>query len=453
MHFRGEDADVLFCDECAFFPEQAITVGVLPILSRTHVVAALTSTPNPFDPYNWFDLNFRRHDKHGQPFADVYQHNLRCDECISGDGALVFEPCPHSIFRLPPWKGGERQNQITELMGNNPELQAAEILGYTIADTQSPFRPEALVQVAKDEAFRVKFERLADCELLLVGIDPSGGGTSDFGIVTAVDVNGLFIIIGMEAERCSGANYTVDMCLLMEGHLKAQIARFPRLREIRVFLEANYASATTLVEPLRRLDPRVKLHTNHRHADRPEGVLTTNSTKREGVNRAQRLIRCGALRFATHIICIGKEMNPTQTSTYPRRIISKWIEQGTRFREYRHTTPRDPHKLSIVVHGKGRNKTENDDLFMSMLLVVYFSIEAKMLFDMHNPYGVSEGFYRIHMQLLDSAADTARIADLQQIEESTVRTDGDEDEEARPPIRSAPKRARVAELCLDHHAE
>jgi hypothetical protein len=130
--------------------------------------------------------------------------------------------CTHMGDTLPPWMSGEKHAKIRnfmptdllgrETMGITTTLAQKAFTGKVCADVSLYFhtaalstlegvRTNPLIRAAHAQVIRafeerehIRFDDLAPTEFTFTAVDPSGGGASEYAVVTIVLISGMLVV-------------------------------------------------------------------------------------------------------------------------------------------------------------------------------------------------------------------------------------------------------------------
>ena len=174
---RGFPASLFIMDEGAFMAERVFTQGVAPHMNKPGTVCVIMSTPSTNESWAT-ELKDRVHPVTKEPFVNTVAIGTRCKRCDES-GAPV---CTHTRYAADPWKDHDVDPEfVRALYGDNEAMRRREESGMMTAANTRVFLSEDVDVVAKRG--RLPVDTVLP-RLVLMAIDPSGGGAaSHFAVV------------------------------------------------------------------------------------------------------------------------------------------------------------------------------------------------------------------------------------------------------------------------------
>lgn len=313
---------------------------------------ALLAISTPDDEINYYSEFFEIKDKQGRPMFYQIKVGLSCDECT-----LRGINCPpsHKIRRLPAWKTAERQEKTEAIMANRPDQANRELLGMVTSSRQYLFK-KFTAQLFERNPYI--FEHTAN--VVHIGIDPSGGGTSsDYAIVSLAHEEQQWVITGIDHSSSFHHNEVMQM---LADHVLGlrQLSQYKDALFV-FYIEANmsFLSVSHLCNFFNQ--PQFGLvkivSRDPKNMGRP-GVWTGPQEKEIFARDLEQVMSDGKLSFADQMVSDNPEHNKVkllaQLNFFSRIVIP----------------PNDPsqHENRIVYSGKGVGR--RDDLCLALMLAL-----------------------------------------------------------------------------------
>jgi hypothetical protein len=171
---KGQGGKIVILEEASRLDKEVFTEVIVPLLGVKDT--ALIGISTPLDSTNFYSELITARKPNGDPLFNVLEISLMCEECKRAGSTS----CPHSK-ELPPWKTGERQEMVKQLMASNSAMYMREQLGViTTADTKA-FGQTDILRAFKEENWALP-NAISQREIF-VAVDPCGGGVSGLAIV------------------------------------------------------------------------------------------------------------------------------------------------------------------------------------------------------------------------------------------------------------------------------
>lgn len=155
------------------------------------------------EEHNFYSRILQKRNHDGTPIWNVkrVRMNKACKACTAAEGQT--KDCPHLGDPLPAWIDHDNVQVAKILMEDHNALMEQELFGNECSSV-TPIFNSAWVDMVEN-APRSSIPSMRDAREIFVTIDPNGGKTSRFAIVSATYVNGsqyvsfifiLFIFFG-----------------------------------------------------------------------------------------------------------------------------------------------------------------------------------------------------------------------------------------------------------------
>lgn len=170
-------------DEAAYVHPSMINSAILPISKRENTAVLMITT----DKENGSTEDFEKiAQAHPGDLLGCLRFSKVCNDCIETKDLQIVTKCKHLCMFNPQFHSGEREQMLSEIYNqtNSTEVFFKENLSLMWFNTKKTFFSAAQV---KKLCFpqHDTYSKLDDLEVreITVGIDPSGGGRSDFALV------------------------------------------------------------------------------------------------------------------------------------------------------------------------------------------------------------------------------------------------------------------------------
>eukprot|EP00698_Gefionella_okellyi_P012308 TRINITY_DN330_c0_g1_i1.p1 TRINITY_DN330_c0_g1~~TRINITY_DN330_c0_g1_i1.p1 ORF type:complete len:356 (+),score=42.26 TRINITY_DN330_c0_g1_i1:279-1346(+) len=144
-------------------------------------------------------MKARRNNGKGDLYFRNHEEEMICTSC---EARGVKTCCSHNQHKIPSWISLQRQEDLRGLMGD--EMFEQEIGGKQLSDKQPDFNPKLVLQLESKGFESVRARKYGPPKVVIVAIDPTGGGRSKMAICSfIVGEHGDIIIVGAEEEKLS----------------------------------------------------------------------------------------------------------------------------------------------------------------------------------------------------------------------------------------------------------
>ena len=148
---------------------------IVPLLGVRNT--ALIGISTPLEENNFYSQMLLQKKPNGDPLFNVVEITLLCDKCKAA-GELT---CPHNT-EMPPWKTGQRQELVKQLMSNDKEMYKREQLGINSKNDTSAFNSGSVDRLCNN--YVVGRDVIGGGEVF-IAVDPAGGGASCMALASA----------------------------------------------------------------------------------------------------------------------------------------------------------------------------------------------------------------------------------------------------------------------------
>lgn len=360
--------------------------GIMPQINSRGKALIVATTPNR-EP-NWLDEACAKvNAETGETYFKSVTLAAVCPSCFEAGERSV---CYHNAHRIPRHHSDEVTQMMKDLM-DDEEMAAEELGGLSIQRHNCAFHTNNVRLL--EESVPRSLSSLPG-GTVVTSWDPSGGGPSRQAAMSILYHGPFRVIVGVEYEPLSDPETALS--LVYNHSLKiTRDPRFAKCRHIGV-VEQNmgklnahviqnemkkayrgYRMLTTCPAKHRRVSADVS---GLRHTS--VGVLTTNDSKRGGVELVNSYLSTGGLEFADDIICAGTTFAKTVDRSGRRgkmfpRIRAALCNEMRHFvrimpldEKYTPGRAREAMTRRCIRYSGKKNFT--DDLVMAMLLNVYF---------------------------------------------------------------------------------
>ena len=354
---KGVGGKIIILEEASRLDKDVFTEVIVPLLGVKNTTLLAISTPLGEENYYSAMLTMKR--PNGSPLFNTVEVRLMCQKCKE-EGKTE---CPHSDG-LPPWKTGDRQKLVQQLMENDKAMFMREQLGVVTSANTCAFHVPSIHALGCESNY-VRDEELQTPDTVYVVIDPCGGGASGMAILSGVYTNSgrLFVISAdtgvMESDE--------DQEVFITNHmLKLQEFPFLRTSKYVIIIERNFGGsilASRIFNICLTVNPKVhslKALSQERIGNRRVGVCTTHMVKERSRIDLQRLLQTNNVRFLN---------NFKSRSTTTRDDICDQLRQY----KYEIKPPRDEFgSYKTKLTGKAGGK--NDDLAICLNLLAFWPL-------------------------------------------------------------------------------
>jgi hypothetical protein len=185
---RGCTADLIILEEAAHLKPALFLNVIVPLLSVEHT--GLVGITSPSDEQNYVSVLLELKNADGEPLFMCQAVGLVCAECMEKGLAN----CKHKLKRLPAWKSEARHDFVAAIYGLNKQLMQREVGGMVVSGRIYLFHPSDL-QVLRETAVETKgYHFVHPPQIIDVGMDPGGGGGSDWTIAAQCVENGTRVV-------------------------------------------------------------------------------------------------------------------------------------------------------------------------------------------------------------------------------------------------------------------
>ncbi|HSG64495.1 MAG TPA: hypothetical protein VLD39_05820 [Gammaproteobacteria bacterium] len=300
---RGKNPDAAWCDEASYVNNEEFRSSLLPLISVRNRVLVLTSTMKM---------------QMGNAFNDILEQKRFGDtrvQVVYMDGGLctrcrergVVGQCAHMEHYMPRWITIRERNAIRALLRNDKAAYEAEILNST---ANAPFWA-AFVAEHVDAMFARHVPLRTDtAHTLVMGIDPSNFGASNYAFVTVAlhtpranrPGKAAYAVVSVRAMPRGDAD-AADEALIEE--CEWLLTTYPLARLV-IVPEHSSSECSRLAQTLTRcvINQRepfdfdrvlIAYAMHHGREDRLPGLVPTSDLKEAMYLRLNKYVRKGAI--------------------------------------------------------------------------------------------------------------------------------------------------------------
>lgn len=354
---KGVGGKIIILEEASRLDKDVFTEVIVPLLGVKNTTLLAISTPLGDENYYSAMLKMKR--PNGVPLFNTVEVRLMCQKCKE-EGKTE---CPHSDG-LPPWKTGDRQKLVQQLMENDKAMFMREQLGIVTSANSCAFHVPSIHTLGCETNY-VEDNEIKTPDTVYIVIDPCGGGASGMAIISGVVNNsGKLFLIGADTAIMESDE---DQELFITNHiLKLQEFSFLRTSKYIIIIERNYGGsilASRIFNICLTVKPKVHSMmalSQEKIGNRKVGVCTSHQVKERARIDLQRLLQTNNVRFI-------KGFKSKTSST--RDDICDQLRQY----KYEIKPPRDEFgSYRTKLTGKGGGK--NDDLALSLNLLAFWPL-------------------------------------------------------------------------------
>eukprot|EP00698_Gefionella_okellyi_P012310 TRINITY_DN330_c0_g1_i3.p1 TRINITY_DN330_c0_g1~~TRINITY_DN330_c0_g1_i3.p1 ORF type:complete len:222 (+),score=19.93 TRINITY_DN330_c0_g1_i3:279-944(+) len=126
-------------------------------------------------------MKARRNNGKGDLYFRNHEEEMICTSC---EARGVKTCCSHNQHKIPSWISLQRQEDLRGLMGD--EMFEQEIGGKQLSDKQPDFNPKLVLQLESKGFESVRARKYGPPKVVIVAIDPTGGGRSKMAICSFI---------------------------------------------------------------------------------------------------------------------------------------------------------------------------------------------------------------------------------------------------------------------------
>lgn len=361
---RGIDADIIFLEEAAFIPLEVITVIVLPLVRLRNAALIGISTPGTEED-NFFGEMMKLKDPHDpdDTMFDIVTIGLVCDACKKRKKG---DSCRHLSHLQPRWISSSGVDDVRAMMKGMSKVFMQENMGMNVSTTHRYFRAALVDSVFSTEP--VTFTQPP--RTVYIGIDPSGGGNSNYAIASTVRGTVAYgvtktALVGLDhtdsADPDTIDNMIVQHLFTLRKHPTYANALFV------VFVEANMsnvqANRVRKLVTMPTLGPIVVPGYNSKGEQCP-GVYTTNTNKEAYIYALLNLLQEKQFIVAKDFVSV--------TSVTSLEDVKMDLAGQMRYFRRVEKPNKNPEFIVNKVVMTGKSNHRKDDLLMALMFSVYF---------------------------------------------------------------------------------
>ena len=363
---RGIDADIIFLEEAAFIPVEVIQVIILPLARLRNAALIGISTPGT-DEDGFFNEIIKLKDPNdpNDTMFDIVTIGLVCEACKR---RKVGEKCQHLSHLQPSWISSKGVDDVRAMMKGMSKTFMQENMGMHISSMHRYFKATLVERVFESEP--VAFCRPP--RTVYIGIDPSGGGNSNYAIASTargcVDVSSPAhetVIVGLDHTDSADPD-TIDNMIVQHIYT---LRKHPTYRDALfvVFVEANMsnvqANRVRKLVSMSELGPIIVPGYNSKGEECP-GVYTTSTNKEAYIFALLNLLQEKQLSVAKDFVSV--------TSVASLDDIKMDLSGQMRYFRRIEKQNKNPEFIANKVVMTGKSSHHKDDLLMALMFSIYF---------------------------------------------------------------------------------
>ena len=348
---KGQGGNLIVLEEAAVISPQMLSEVITPLIkvSGTSFIAIST----PIAESRFTDLVEKKHSVTGEPLFATKKIELLCQDCKR----QKLLACPHVDHLIPPWLRDTSRNEAAmALMGDGVDdgTFQQEVLGVAGASLNRVFAQETLDRLMASSVNAP----ITPLDHIFVVIDPSGGGSSRFAMVTGLyrpGAGGSYLLLNAESWNVVDDS---DLETVIPTYIGQMLDTYglAQTRVIRSIIERNYGGSP-LSSRIAHLLSR-KCSVQHFTPDcRRIGVWTDAANKERMRISLTEILAAARLGFHSKFFS-------RQTGSR-----AKLVEELKTFR-YVHRATSEFGNARRALTGKINGK--NDDLAMCVMMLVFW---------------------------------------------------------------------------------
>lgn len=312
------------------------------------------STPSPEGNMNFYTTMMDSKDPNtGKPMFKVLKVGLACDAC---QAAGIASECTHMESFRPPWKSASKFAMVKQIYSTQKGMFERESMGLNTEDADVVFPAKVVASFLRRTA-----DVHPESRVLLVAMDPSGGGDSSMSLVTVSLMTNYITVVAFDEQPIKGV---AEMESMIMRHVQVLRREYPA-HWLVFALESNLGQEAAHASAMLERN-RVAKHVVIQEKDRV-GVLTTAPRKE---------LYADNLRFYLEQNSIGLRKGGVLTGNPAKgeaaRVQQTLHEQLTNYR--RVNVDAGPGKLAKR-HFSGKIAgSRQDDLVLTLQLSCYWMV-------------------------------------------------------------------------------
>ena len=289
----------------------------------------------------------------GKPLFKVLKVGLACDAC---QAAGIASECTHMESFRPPWKSASKFAMVKQIYSTQKGMMERESLGLNTEDAAVVF-PARVVNSFLKRTLPVHPES----RVLLVAMDPSGGGDSSMSLVTTCMKNNQIVVVCVDEAPIKGV---AEMESMLMRHIKVLQHHYTTHHLVFAF-ESNLGQEASHAAAMLERN-RVRNHFVIQEKNRI-GVLTT---------AARKSLYADNLRFYLEQSAIGLRKGGVLTgnpdASEADRVVKTMHEQLSNYR--RVTSEAAPGRVAKWHYSGKIAGSRQDDLVLTLQLSCYWNV-------------------------------------------------------------------------------
>ncbi len=357
---RGYNANINILDEGLFIDINIIKTIVLPVAQQTNSIIIALSTPQGTDAPSTRLFNTRKAGSDKTIFL-IVRVGKPCDDC-----RIKRLMCLHVENATAEGLSKSKRKLFLPFYEDDKETFMREFMAETCDDARAIFSDELLLKL-----FTAKPEPVPDLvDMIIVGIDPAGGGKCEWGLCAAYfdTVKKIKVIVQLDAQRIPNPEPRVIRHWLKESidSIRRAHRSFAEIPIIIACESAPQLIGEQLVEHIQMLTNEGLFHNTYLMSElsssaRP-GVPKTEQTTQDMCRYAALLLANDQIRFSKAFVTsvLGKTADEAKLEYFKqvrnfKKRIDHYRKDGT---------------AHFVINGKSAGM--NDDLAVAALMIVYW---------------------------------------------------------------------------------
>ena len=318
---------------------------------------ALIAISTPLDGLNFYSELFELKGPTGDSIFNTLRIGLSCERCKAMNKA---SECTHMKHLIPSWKSASKFDMVKAVYGDRKDLLARESMGQVTNDAASVFSQ------AQVESFfsRPVYPNMPKPDFIFLGVDPNGGGSSEFALTSiAMHMNNI-ILCGVESYCCKSHDEIKNVLLT---HIKS-LRLHPCFSQswIIFFPENNLGQEASHMQAMLSEERKVWTYFEKQKA----GVCTTHERKEMYTINCVQYFNQDAIHWAPNSICANPYVDVEKRM---KRVKDEFRKQLLQFQKLTIANVNRPFEVAKVFFTGKVKPGMNDDIVMTLLFTVYWA--------------------------------------------------------------------------------
>jgi hypothetical protein len=203
---RGQGGQWIILEEASHSNQDNFKLNIVPMMQLKYTTLMGISTAE--GERNFYTQLMRMKNLDGSPLFRVVDTGLVCDACLANGTA---SECTHMMHKVSQWKSTKRMAIFKQVMKNDPEKYAREVLGAGVTAEQETFTSESVDMCIDQRPINLDEH---DVRTVCVAVDPSGGGSgSDYAIVSFTYTDANECVVSLSLSLCLLKDLLVALCV------------------------------------------------------------------------------------------------------------------------------------------------------------------------------------------------------------------------------------------------